>query len=155
MEAELVALATAGATALVQQMVGEGWERARTRIAGFFAARSGADEETVGAELDAARDDLVRAGQDGGEAAAEEAMAEAETEWRARMRRSLRAAPESAAELQAILDELRREQGTGAQPAAVVHHTHNTISGGTNQGVFIQAGSVGETSVHHHGGPRA
>ncbi|MEU8542612.1 hypothetical protein AB0C52_21975 [Streptomyces sp. NPDC048717] len=149
MEAELVQLATAGATVLVQQMVGDGWERARTRIARFFAARSGADEQAVGAELDAARDELVRAEQGGDGEIADEARAEARVEWRARMRRSLLADPESAADLRAILDELTGEPDTPPQPTLVVH---NTISGGSNHGLFIQTGTIGE--VRQTGGPR-
>jgi hypothetical protein len=42
-EAELVALATAGATALVQQMVGDGCERAWTRIAAADRVRQARD----------------------------------------------------------------------------------------------------------------
>ncbi|MFD5325891.1 hypothetical protein [Streptomyces sp. NPDC127092] len=144
MEAELVALATAGATALVQQMVGDGWERARTRIAAFFAARSGGDEEAVAAELESAREDLLRATGSGDEQTAAEARSEARTEWRARMRRSLLADPESAAELRSVLDEL----GPVTQPATVIN---NTINGGVFNSISVQAGTVGD--VYGQGGP--
>ncbi|MFF0436605.1 hypothetical protein ACFYU9_30865 [Streptomyces sp. NPDC004327] len=144
MEAELVALATTGATALVQQMVSDGWERARTRIAAYFAARSGADEEAVGAELQAARDEVLRAQQSGDAEAAAEARGEAQVEWRARMRRSLLADPESAAELRAILDELG-----GEQSATLI--VNNTVNGGSH-GLFIQAGTVGRMTAHQTGG---
>ncbi|MFF5972703.1 hypothetical protein ACFY7C_14410 [Streptomyces sp. NPDC012769] len=138
MEAELVALASAGATALVQQMVGDGWERMRTRIAAFFAARSGVDAEAVGADLDAARDDLLRAEQAGDEDAANEARDEARVEWRARMRRSLLADPRSADELRAILDELE------PQPGTVIN---NTMSGDVH-GIAFQIGTVGRMTNH-------
>lgn len=140
MEAELVALATTGATALVQQMVSDGWERARTRIAAFFAARSGADEEAVGAELEAARDELIRAEQSGDEETAHEARTEAHVEWRARMRRSLLADPESAVELRAILDELG-----GEKSASLV--VNNTVHGGSHE-LFVQAGTIGRMETH-------
>ncbi|MER7518728.1 hypothetical protein [Streptomyces sp. NPDC126499] len=143
MEAELVALASAGATALVQHMVGDGWERARTRIAAFFAARSGVTEQAVEADLDAAREELLRAERAGDEEAADEARTEARVEWRARMRRSLLADPRSADELRAILDEL----GTGPQPGTVVH---NTISGDVH-GIAFQIGTVGRMTNHMSG----
>ncbi|MGW4159051.1 hypothetical protein [Streptomyces sp. NPDC004788] len=149
MEAELVALATTGATALVQHMVSDGWERARTRIAAYFAARSGADEEAVGAELEAARDELIRAERSGDEETATEARTEAHVEWRARMRRSLLADPESARELQEILDELAGAEGPAERPTMVVN---NSISGGVNHGLFIQTGTVGPVTAHRAGG---
>ncbi|MER8045044.1 hypothetical protein [Streptomyces sp. NPDC094032] len=149
MEAELVALATAGATALVQQMVGDGWERARTRIAAFFAARSGADEQAVGEELEAAREDLLRAEESGDEGTADEARSEAHVEWRARMRRSLLADPESAGELRAILDELEGEKVAGA-----VTSVSNTISGGVQHGPVIQAATIQNLQIGNQGGPR-
>lgn len=149
MEAELVALATAGATALVQQMVGDGWERARTRVAAFFAARSGGDEQAVGAELEAARDDLVRAEQGGDQDAAEEARTEATVEWRARMRRSLLADPEAAAELRRILAELAGPEAAAPQNVTTVN---NTMTGGSH-GIVLQVGTVNRMhTVHNTGG---
>ncbi|MFD7323565.1 hypothetical protein ACFV9D_21120 [Streptomyces sp. NPDC059875] len=140
MEAELVALATAGATALVQQMVGDGWERARTRVAEFFAGRFGADADSVGAELDTVRGELLDAERGEDEQAAAEARAEALAEWRARMRRSLRDDPDAAAELREILAELA---GTGAQTVEV----SNTIAGGVQHGAVIQAGTIGSLQI--------
>lgn len=136
-----MALASAGATALVQQMVSDGWERARTRVAAFLAARSGADEQALGEELEAARDEVLRAERSGDEETADEARTEARTEWRARMRRSLLADPEAAAELQAILDEL---DGSGEAPQA--HHTTvitNNLTGGVHHSFTLQVGTVG------------
>ncbi|MEU6932119.1 hypothetical protein [Streptomyces sp. NPDC046385] len=142
MEAELVALATAGATALVQQMVGDGWERARTRVAAFFAARSGADEQAVGEELEAARDDLLRAERSGDQGTADEARTEARVEWRARMRRSLLADPESAEELRSILRELTERDGAPqSQPQHIT--IGNTINGGVHHAFTLQVGTIG------------
>ncbi|MFF8602731.1 hypothetical protein ACF065_28075 [Streptomyces sp. NPDC015232] len=148
MEAELVALATAGATALVQQMVGDGWERARTRVAAFFAARSGGDEQAVGAELDAAREELVRATEGGDQDAADEARTEARVEWRARMRRSLLADPEAAAELRRILAEL---EGVGPAVPQQVTTVHNTLTGGSH-GLVLQVGTVHRMHTVHDTG---
>ncbi|MFI8516384.1 hypothetical protein ACIGEZ_00925 [Streptomyces sp. NPDC085481] len=150
MEAELVALATAGATALVQQMVGDGWERARTRIATFFAARSGADEEAVGAELESARDELLRAARDGDSEAVDEATSEARVEWRARMRRSLLADPRSAGELRRILADLAHDEQSAAPPPLTVS---NAINGGVQHGVVIQTGTIGHLRIGDQPGP--
>ncbi|GGT23926.1 hypothetical protein [Streptomyces purpureus] len=148
MEAELVALATAGATALVQQMVGDGWGQVKGRVTAFFARRAGTDPEAVGEELETVRAELLTADESGDAQAVSEAQAEARTEWRARMRRTLRADPQAAAELRALLDELTpptpgRETGL---------EVHNTMSGGVQHGTFIQAGTIGSVNHGAHGG---
>lgn len=136
MEAELVALATAGATALVQQMVTDTWASARDRVVSFFS-RGAADPEAVGADLDAARAELVEAQHSADEGTA----ADIQAEWRSRMRRTLQADPQAAAELRALLDEL-----VSALPAQQTVEVHNTISGGTQHGPVIQTGTIG--SLH-------
>jgi hypothetical protein len=135
-EAELVALATAGATALVQQMLTDTWTSARDRVVGFFS-RGTADPESVGAELEAARAGLIDAQQ----SADEDTAADIQAEWRSRMRRALQADPQAAAELQALLDEL-----APSLPAEQAVEVHNTISGGTQHGPVIQTGTIG--SLH-------
>ncbi|MFJ3901883.1 hypothetical protein [Streptomyces sp. NPDC090025] len=154
MEAELVALATTGATALVQQMVGDGWERVRTRVAAFFAARSGSDEAAVGAELDAVREELLQAERTGDEDATAEARDEARAEWRSRMRRTLRADPEAATELRGILAELAGEPGASAAPQTTI--INNTIENGSFD-IALQVGIVHRGHIHHTrtDGPRA
>ncbi|WP_175407655.1 hypothetical protein [Streptomyces sp. TRM64462] len=148
MEAELVALATAGATALVQQMVGDGWAGARTRVAAFLARRSGRDADAVDAELDDVRDELVAAQNSGDADALAAAREEALVEWRARMRRTLRDDPEAAAELRALIDELAEGP---AQTGQAVVEARNTISGGVQHGTVIQTGSIGSLNL---GDPR-
>ncbi|MEU0271272.1 hypothetical protein [Streptomyces sp. NPDC006307] len=135
MEAELVALATAGATALVQQMVGESWEQAKGRIVAFFARRAGTDPEAVTAELDAVRAELLAAEESGDERTTADAQAEARTEWRARMRRTLQADPEAAGELRAMLDELMPTSGSIT--------VNNTVNDGVYHAAVIQAGFIG------------
>ena len=141
MEAELVALATAGATALVQQMVTDSWSQARGRVAGFFSRRAGdgagVDEpmaETVEGALEVARGELAAAR----EAGDEQLAADVESEWRTRLRRALVADPAAAAELRSLLAEL-------APADAVVREgdVHNTISGGVQHGPVVQAKTVG------------
>lgn len=142
MEAELVALATAGATALVQQMVTDTWSSARDRIVGFFS-RGPADPEAVGADLDAARAELV----DAQRSADEGTVADIQAEWRSRMRRTLQADPQAAAELRALLEEL-----APSLPAQQAVEVHNTISGGTQHGPVTQAGTIGSIHLGGQGG---
>jgi hypothetical protein len=136
-EAELVTLASAGAAALVQHMVGDAWEQVRGRVAAFLARRSGQDVAVIDGELDEARADLVDAERSGDEEARSEALAE----WRSRMRRALRNDPEAAAELRVLLDEL---EGTAGEAPRQVVETHNSMSHSTvNGGTVIQTGTIG------------
>ncbi|GGZ48553.1 hypothetical protein [Streptomyces bluensis] len=137
MEAELTSLAVAGATALVTQMVTDGWEQARDRVVAFFTRGRDGEGEVVQAELEESRADLVAA-RDAGD---EETAADVRDEWRLRLRRILRADPSAAVELQALLDELRPPQD---QPKGTVH---NTISGGVQHGTVIQAHTIGDLTI--------
>ncbi|MFI9583065.1 hypothetical protein ACIHCQ_14740 [Streptomyces sp. NPDC052236] len=136
MEAELVALAAAGATTLVQQMVTDTWTAARDRLASILSHGS-TPPEAIGADLDAARAELVAAQQSGDETTTDDLQAE----WRSRLRRALQADPEAAAELRALLEEL-----TPSPPASRTVNVTNTISGGTQHGPVIQTGTIG--SIH-------
>ncbi|MEV0776125.1 hypothetical protein ACIBLA_11325 [Streptomyces sp. NPDC050433] len=142
MEAELVALATATAGALVQQMATDGWAAARDRMTAFFAGRGSATPDSVEEDLETGRADLVVARRDEDE----QLMADVQSEWRARLRRALAADPAAAAELRAILDELAPAASVPRQAPDV----HNTISGGTVHGMVVQAGTIGELRFGHH-----
>ncbi|QXE37415.1 hypothetical protein KQY30_27530 [Streptomyces sp. GMY02] len=133
MEAELVALATAGATTIVQQMATDGWTRARDRVVAFFSARGATTPESVEADLETTRAELTTAQHDGDE----ETTQDLHAEWRTRLRRTLRADPEAAAELRALVDEL-----TPPVPTQQTRDVYNTFSGGTNHGPVIQAGNI-------------
>ncbi|MFJ2258273.1 hypothetical protein ACIOKD_07970 [Streptomyces sp. NPDC087844] len=130
MEAELAALAAAGATALVQQMVTDGWGNVRDRVVAFFSR--GRDEEVVQGELEASRADLVAARDADDEDAADDVRAS----WRVRLRRTLRDDPEAAAELRALLDEL-----SPPSTAPTTLTVHNSVSGGVSHGVVVQGGT--------------
>ncbi|MEN8653385.1 hypothetical protein ABCR94_22990 [Streptomyces sp. 21So2-11] len=134
MEAELVALATAGATALVQQMVTDSWSHARGRVAAFFS-RGGAavDEETVEGELEVSRGELAAAR----EAGDEQAVSDVEAEWRTRLRRALQADPALAEDLRSLLEELAPGEAGPGQGAV-----YNTISGGVQHGHVVQARTI-------------
>ncbi|MFF2806901.1 hypothetical protein ACFVT2_06895 [Streptomyces sp. NPDC058000] len=134
MEAELVALATAGATTLVQQMATEGWAAVRRRMASLLARRRGAEEEAaVERELDQARTDVVIAREDGDEEVAQGV----EVVWKARLRRLLAEDPAAAAELRQLLDEVAPQQ----QAQGTVRDIHNNISGGSH-GMVMQVGLI-------------
>ncbi|WP_156724068.1 hypothetical protein [Streptomyces apocyni] len=143
MDAELTALATAGATALVQQMATDGWAQARRRLVAYFSRGRSEDEETVEGELEEARADLAaaRVADDA------DAAADVTAEWRNRIRRTLRADPAAAAELRTLLDELA--------PGAVQRQgdVNNTISGGVQHDMVIQAGTVGSIHLGNPGDP--
>ncbi|MEU8888292.1 hypothetical protein [Streptomyces sp. NPDC048442] len=136
MEPELVALATAGATALVQQMATDGWAQVRGRLSGFFSRGNGTtDEETLAGELEATRGELTAALADDDRQMA----ADLEGAWRLRIRQTLAADPAAADRLREILAELKPvETGGGVR----VHSVHNEFSGTAESAPVIQAGVV-------------
>ncbi|MFE0136851.1 hypothetical protein ACFWY6_35625 [Streptomyces sp. NPDC059037] len=136
MDAELTALAAAGATALVQGMVTDGWGQVRDRVAGFFSRGRAGEEDVVAGELEEARAELAAA-RDSSDA---EAEADVLAEWRGRMRRTLRADPAAAAELRSLLDELTPSGSEGERRGDV----YNNLSGNVHGGIVIQSGSIGE-----------
>ncbi|MER6124720.1 hypothetical protein ABT173_19155 [Streptomyces sp. NPDC001795] len=137
---ELTELAVAGATALVTQMVTDGWAQVRDRVTAFLARRRGGDEEVVQGELERSRADLVAA-RDAGD---EETASDIQDEWRSRLRRTLRNDPEAVAELRSLLDELAPSPGATAGGTV----NNNTISGGVYNHTVIQAGTVGRMDTH-------
>ncbi|MBA2948261.1 hypothetical protein [Streptomyces himalayensis] len=138
MDAELSALAAAGATALVQQMVTDRWPQVRDRAVAFFSRRRGGDQAVIEGELEASRARLVaaRGAED------QDAEAAVQAEWRNRLRRTLRSDPAAAAQLRALLDELGPVPSAQRQVAV-----HNTIKGGAQHRTAIQAGSVGNLTI--------
>ncbi|MGW1806557.1 hypothetical protein [Streptomyces sp. NPDC002078] len=127
MDAELVALASSGATTLVGLMVTDGWQQVRGRFAALFR-QQGTD---VDEELERSRDDLVAARQARDVATAEDLVAE----WRSRIRRLLAADPGAADQLRTLLDELPGPaQGTHIE----THFRDTTINGPVNTGSGAQ-----------------
>lgn len=142
METELVALATAGATTLVQQMATDGWGTVRRRMAAFLARRRGAaDEEALQGELDDSRADLMAAQEEGDQ----DGVTGVTVAWRLRLRRLLSEDPAAAAELRALLDEVAPDRDR-----PTVQKVENTINGGVHYGTVIQAGFVDHI---HRGAP--
>ncbi|MEV0093680.1 hypothetical protein [Streptomyces sp. NPDC050738] len=137
MEAELMALAATGATALVQQMALDSWTQARDRIVSFFARRGSGEEGVIEGELETSRGELAAALQAGDEQTALDVQAE----WRTRLRRTLLTNPAAAYELRAMIDGLAPPEGDQQ-----IVNVRNTISGGAQHGPVIQAGNVGSLS---------
>jgi len=138
MDTELAALAAAGATALVQQMVTDGWGNVRDRVVVFFSR--GRDEaEPVQGELEASRADLVAAR----DAEDEEAADDVRASWRVRLRRTLRDDPAAAAELRALLDELSSPGLTASATSTV----HNSIDGDVRHSNVVQAHTTGNLTI--------
>ncbi|MFM9370940.1 NB-ARC domain-containing protein [Streptomyces sp. Da 82-17] len=130
MEAELTALATAGATTMVGLMVTESWTHAKQRLVGFLRRRR-TDADTEG-ELQAASDELTGA-RESGERDDGEAAAAVEAAWRARLLELLAEDPAAATELRTLIAELG-----DMLPAAAAR-------GGSHYGPDLQG-------AHIHGG---
>lgn len=125
METELVAVATAAATSLVNLVVSEAWEWGRTRLPGLLRRR-GADD--AGEELRREGGQLAAARSAGDE----EAEALVRDAWRDRVQDILTTDPARGEELLRLLAEL----DPGSAPVLM-----NFVSGGINYGPAFQ-GSV-------------
>ncbi|RAJ67135.1 tetratricopeptide repeat protein [Streptomyces sp. Amel2xB2] len=137
MEGELAALAAAAATALVNAMVTESWEQAKTRLARLFGrrGRSGEPAEDEAREaLEEERSQLASARNTDDEGTA----ADVENALLQRLGRLLREDPEAAPELRELLTELR---------AAGVP-VHSEISGGIQYGAFQNSTIHGGVTYH-------
>ncbi|MFF8959806.1 hypothetical protein [Streptomyces sp. NPDC014894] len=143
MQAELATLATTGATALVGVMVSDAWAHTRDRVARFFPR--GTFAGSVDEELEASREQLIAARDDGDP----EAAADVEDEWRLRLRRALRENPAAAEELRLLLEELAPHRASG--PVVTVH---NSVSGGVQHGPVIQGEHFSGLTFHTPDGPR-
>lgn len=152
MEAELVALATAGATALVQQMATDGWAGARERMTRFLARRGAASPESIESDLETAQGELTAARREDDEETAEGLQAE----WRNRLRRALRADPAAAGELSALLAELGdgTDDPVGQAPGPRIG---TAFGGEVRARSAVQAGEIGSLTqhLHFHGSPDA
>ncbi|MDJ0343941.1 hypothetical protein QMK19_27935 [Streptomyces sp. H10-C2] len=146
MEAELVALATSGATTLVGLMVSESWAQARGRLVALFSRGRTEATAAVEDELDGSRDEVVRALA----ASDEPTVADVEAAWRLRLRRLLQADPAAADELRAVLEELGSEL-----PPAETSVVHNRISGGVQHGPVMQGRDFASLTFHAPAAPAA
>ncbi|MGW0208218.1 hypothetical protein ACWDZ8_21225 [Streptomyces sp. NPDC003233] len=117
MEPEIAALATSAGTTVVTLMATDAWQRTRDGIVSLWRRAHPERAESIAAELDSTREDLLAArtsGDDGVES-------ELQTEWQGRVRRLLASRPEAARELRALLDEIEPRHVT--EPAVAQHAT--------------------------------
>lgn len=147
LEAELVVLASSGATALVGLMMSDAWTAVRGRMSRLLSRSAEGDDqsETVLGELEASRIELVTARADEDDGLAEDV----EAQWRIRLRRLLAEDPGSAAELRALLDELAPPRDGGRHEVV-----HNEVSGG-RQNVVIQGRDFSRLIFDGRDGPSA
>ncbi|WP_371779155.1 hypothetical protein [Streptosporangium subroseum] len=139
MEAELVVLATSGATTLITLMISDAWVQVKERVA-HVLDRGGAKQDDVLRELETSRAALLHAIEsgDGTRAAA------IEVEWRSRLLHLLQSSPALAEDLQSL-------------PAPAAGTVYNHISGRVRSGLVIQAGRIEGSTIHapldgHSGG---
>ncbi|MFD7963019.1 hypothetical protein ACFV5J_19675 [Streptomyces zaomyceticus] len=101
MEAQLVELARTAGVAVVTLMATDAWERTRDGVVALWRRASPSRADGVEGELEATRDDLLAAREDGDELTEQELR----EEWAGRLRRLLREQPDVAEELRRILAE--------------------------------------------------
>ncbi|WP_310727201.1 tetratricopeptide repeat protein [Streptomyces sp. N2A] len=163
MEAELAALAGAGASAVVQAMATDTWADVRLRVSELFR-RAAADApaeaaaETPTEAADAAETAAPpRPAEEPSPAAPPESSDEVTARWQASLRGLLEQHPEAAVELRALCEELTGEMagevageragevadGSAAGPddSHPVPPVHNSVTGGL-QGHVVQASSI-------------
>jgi hypothetical protein len=132
-EQEIAALAASAAAALVQMMTSDAWEQAKTSIVSLWRRTRPAQADSVGAELDAARLELLAAE----EAHGERPGAGLVDEWAARLLDLATAEPLAAAILPDLAEALRRYPA-GPEMTPVVSVEMRAKASG--QGRVFQAG---------------
>jgi hypothetical protein len=118
---------------LVQAMTGDAWERAKASIVSLWRRVHPAQADSVGAELEAARLELLAAG----EARGQHAGAGLADEWATRLLDLVAAEPRAAGMLHALAGVLSRYPSGPVIAPAVSVEMHAEASG---QGRVFQAG---------------
>ncbi|MFJ8334603.1 NB-ARC domain-containing protein [Streptomyces sp. NPDC094437] len=136
-EVELGALAVSGATALVELLVSEAYERAKNGLVRFFGPRS--SDEAAAEELQADREELDRAREEGDT----DAQGRVRERLEGRLSGIFQQDPGSVEELARLLSELAPD----ASRTFV-----NLVSGGVNHGLVLQ-GSPVHGDIHYHVAP--
>jgi hypothetical protein len=123
MNTELDALAIVAATALVHLLATEDWKWACAAIGGLCRRVDPAWADTVHAELEASRFEVLEAREAGHEEAVQDLIAE----WDGRLRRLLSASPAAAAELHHLLKAWK--SATEAAPHQTSIELHQSAPG--------------------------
>ena len=127
MDAEVALLAQSAGTTLVALMATDAWHRARDGITQLWRRTQPERAETVAAELEAGREDVLAAAADD-----QQTFEELRLQWQGAVRRLLVARPAAVAELRALLDQLDPDGSVARQITQ-----HATASG---QARVYQAG---------------
>lgn len=135
----VVALAATAAAALVQAMVTDGWEGVRHKVARLFGR--GQPDAAIKRRLDVTRDQLTAATPDD----LDKVQAALATQWETRFADLLADHPDAAAELAALVKEIR----------PTVTATDHAIAAGGNVTATAQGGGVAANVIHGdvHAGP--
>lgn len=128
MDAEVALLAQSAGTTLVALMATDAWHRARDGITQLWRRTQPERAETVAAELEAGREDVLAAAA----ADDQQTLEELRLQWQGAVRRLLVARPDAVAELRALLDQLDPDGSVARQITQ-----HATASG---QARVYQAG---------------
>ncbi|WP_298558488.1 hypothetical protein [Streptomyces luteogriseus] len=128
MDAEVALLAQSAGTTLVALMATDAWHRARDGITQLWRRTQPERAETVAAELEAGREDVLAAAA----ADDQQTLEELRLQWQGAVRRLLVARPAAVAELRALLDQLDPDGSVARQITQ-----HATASG---QARVYQAG---------------
>lgn len=105
MDPEIAALAGTAGTTLVTLMAGDAWQRTRQAVVALWRRVLPERADSVDAELEATRSDVLAA-RAAGDAQSEEELS---VEWQGRLRRLLAGQPDVAEDLRRLLDEISRE----------------------------------------------
>ncbi|GAA3257624.1 hypothetical protein [Nonomuraea helvata] len=130
MEAELIALATSGATTLITLMISDAWTQVKGRLT-HMLGRGDDEEGNLLQELESSRAALLYALASGDDTR----VATIEAEWRTRLLPLLRRDPSLVEELQNL-------------PAPSAGTVYNHISGRVRSGLVIQAGRIEGSTFH-------
>ncbi|WP_405583330.1 hypothetical protein [Streptomyces sp. NBC_01190] len=133
MDPEIAALAGSASTTLVTLMATDAWQRMREGVVALWRRASPERAESVGAELDASRADLLAARS----ANDVESEQELHTEWQGRLRRLMVADPSVAEDLLRLLDELASVEAADVPASAPRIRMRASASG---HGRVYQAG---------------
>ncbi|MFJ6082250.1 hypothetical protein ACIQI8_12670 [Streptomyces sp. NPDC092369] len=128
MDAEVASLAQSAGTTLVTLMATDTWHRVRDGITQLWRRAQPERAETVAAELEAGREDVLAAVA----ADDQETLDELRLQWQGLVRRLLVARPTAVEELRALLDQLDPDGSTARRISQ-----HATASG---QARVYQAG---------------
>lgn len=130
MEQDLASVAGAAATALVQMMCAEGWGQMKAAVVSLWRRGHPAPAGTVGAELEAARLEVLEALRAGDEQAVLDDLA---GEWRGRLRRLVAADPLLQEELRRLAEQIRAVLPDAGRAGPVVMRARASGSSRINQ----------------------